>query len=160
MWHVSILSVPLSKDFLLRLKPVIKRTLAGASFIFLVGAQGDLFVQIRRQGRGVRTRLRSAGGSLARCLRFGRCLQFDRPLRFHEFLPMSLTTNQSGEDKARPSVGRCQGSGQGGCFISVPADGFIYWDGKRHRGDCNSELEVTVPETSGEAARLARRPKA
>ena len=73
---------------------------------------------------------------------------------------MSSTTNQIGEDKARPSVGRCQGSGQGGCFISVPAAGFIDWDGKRNKGDYNCELEVIVPETSGEAARLARRPKA
>src|SRR5262245_38391037 len=52
MRHISMPSVPLSKDFLLRLKPVIKGTLTDASFVVLVGAYGDLFVEIHRHGRG------------------------------------------------------------------------------------------------------------
>ena len=101
--HVSIPCVLLSEDLLLRLKPVIKRTLTDASFVVLEGSCGDPFVEICRHGRCVRTRFRSAGGSLARCLRCGRLL------RFHEFPPMSSITNQIGDGKARPSVRRCQG---------------------------------------------------
>jgi len=113
MRQVNIPCFLLSEDLLLCLKPVIKRTLTDASFVVLVGTCGDPFVEIRRNGRGVRTRLRSAGGALARCLQFSRCIQFDRLLRFHEFLPMSSTSNQIGEDKARPFQGRCQGEGIG-----------------------------------------------
>ena len=83
MRHVSIPCFLLSEDLLLRLKPVIKRTLTDASFVDLVGSCGDPFVEIYRHGRCVRIWFRSAGGSLARRLRFGRFL------RFHGFPPMS-----------------------------------------------------------------------
>jgi hypothetical protein len=105
--HVSIPCVLLSEDLLLRLKPVIKRTLTDASFVVLEGSCGDPFVEMCRHGRGVRTWFRSAGGSLARRLRCGRWL------RFHGFPPMSSITNQIGDGKARPSVGGCQGEGTG-----------------------------------------------
>jgi hypothetical protein len=50
----------------------------------------------------VSTRFRSGGGALTLRLRCGRLL------RFHGFPPMSSITNQIGNGKARPSVGRCQ----------------------------------------------------
>jgi hypothetical protein len=40
-----------SQDLLLRLKPVIERTLMDASFIVLEGSRGDPFVKIFRNGR-------------------------------------------------------------------------------------------------------------
>ena len=110
MRHVSIPCFLLSDDFLLRLKPVINGTLTDASFVDLKGSCGDPFVEGCRHGRYGRIWFRSMVGSLARRLRFGRFLQFDRLLRFHEFLPMSSTTNQIGDGKARPSMWRCQGS--------------------------------------------------
>jgi hypothetical protein len=103
MRHVSVPCFLLSEDLLLRLKPVIKRTLTDASFVVLEGSCGDSFVEICRHGRCGRTWFRSAGGSLGRCLRFGRWLPF------HGSPPMSSITNQIGDGKARPSVGRCQG---------------------------------------------------
>ena len=94
----------LSEDFLLSLKPVIKRTLTDASFVVFVGSCGDPLVERCRHGRCANTRFSSAGGPLARRLRCGRLL------RFHGFPPMSSITNQIGDGKARPSVRRCQGS--------------------------------------------------
>src|SRR5207247_274251 len=104
MWPVSMPCVLLSEDFLLRLKPVIKGASTDASFVVFVGSYGNPFVERCRHGRCGRTRVRSAGGSLARCLRLSRLL------RFHGLPHMSSITNQIGDGKARPSVGRCQGS--------------------------------------------------
>jgi hypothetical protein len=103
MRHVSIPSFLLSEDLLLRLKPVIKRTLTDASFVALVGSCGDPFVEICRHGRCVRIWFCAAGRFLARRLRCGRFL------RFQGFHPMSFITNQIGDGKARSSAGRCQG---------------------------------------------------
>lgn len=88
----------------LRLKPVIKRTLADTSLVNLVGSYGNPFVENCRYGRCGGTWFRSAGWFLARRLR---C---DRVLRFHGFPPMSSITHQIGDGKARLSVRRCQGS--------------------------------------------------
>jgi len=103
MRHVSIPWFLLSEDLLLRLKPIIKRTLTDASFIVLEGSCGDPFVEICRHRRCVRTWFRSASWFLARRLRFCRLL------RFHGFPPISSIMNQIGDGKAKPSVGRCQG---------------------------------------------------
>ena len=44
-------------------------------------------------------------------------------------------------------MGRCQGSGQRGCSIYVPALGFIDWDGKRREGiHTNVELDANGAE--------------
>jgi len=77
--HASFL---MSEDFLLRLKPVIKWASTDASFVVFEGSCGNLFVERCRHGRCGRIRIRSAGGSLAHCLRLSRLL------RFHGFPPM------------------------------------------------------------------------
>ena len=107
MRPVSMPCVLLSEDLLLRPKPVIKGASTDASFVVFVGSCGNPFVERCRHGRGGRTRIRSAGGSQAHGLRLSRLL------RFHGFPPISSITNQIGDGKARPSVGRCQGQGAG-----------------------------------------------
>jgi hypothetical protein len=107
MQQVSIPCLLLPKDLLLRLKPVIKRTLADASFVVLERSCGDPFVERCRHGRCGRIGFRLTGGSGPRHLRCGRLL------RFHGFPPMSSITNQIDDGKARPSVGRCPGQGTG-----------------------------------------------
>jgi hypothetical protein len=72
----------LSEDLLLRLKPVIKGASTEASFVVFVGSCGNPFVERCRHGRGGRTRIRAAGGTLARYLRLSRFL------RFHGFTPI------------------------------------------------------------------------
>ena len=49
--QVSIPCASLSENFSLRLKPVIKWTLTGPSFVDLTGSCGDLFVEMCRHGR-------------------------------------------------------------------------------------------------------------
>ena len=69
MRHVSMPCFLLSEDFLFRLTPVIKGTSTDALFVVFVGACGDPFVERSRHGRCGSTRIRTADGSLARCLR-------------------------------------------------------------------------------------------
>ena len=78
----------LFEDFPLRLKPVIKSTLAGALFVDLAGSRRDPRVEIFRQGRCGRIGLRAAGRFLARRLQ---CGWFIRIQGFH---PMSPILNQ------------------------------------------------------------------
>ena len=76
------------EDFPLRLKPVIKGTLAGALFVDLAGSRLDPCVEIFRQGRCGRIGLRAASRFLARRLR---CIRF---LRIPWFHPISSFFNQ------------------------------------------------------------------
>src|SRR4029077_16049160 len=80
------------------------------------GSYGDPFVEMCRYGRCGSIWFRSAGWTRARGLRFGRLLQF------HGFPPMSSMTNQIGDGKASPSVGRCQGVGRSPGYRTISED--------------------------------------
>jgi hypothetical protein len=130
--QVSMSCLLWPKDLLLRLKPVIKWTLAHASFVVREGTCGDPFMECCWHRRGGRLWCRSTGRSLARRFRFGGGLRFSRGLRFgrgfhldwllrfHESLPMSSIMNQIGDGKARPSLGRCQGETVAACDGFTP----------------------------------------
>jgi hypothetical protein len=76
MRHVSIPCLLLFEDLLLRLKPIIKRTVTDASFTDLKSSCGNPIMELCRHGRCVKTWLGLADKALARCRRCGRGFNF------------------------------------------------------------------------------------
>jgi hypothetical protein len=107
MRPVSMPCVLLSEDLLLRLKPVITRTLTDASFVVLEGSCGDPFVEMCRHGRWMCENLVLFGG-----LGSGAWSSMWSVASSSRVPSQSSVTNQIRNGKARPSMGmgRCQGA--------------------------------------------------